>query len=338
MITIAYLTNRNETRIEWFFDSLTRELGGDCERVQVVVVDHLAQKLEETKDEEARVEARLEDFRSRAQFKFKHVPPKPSVWQGPHRLTQTDYFAPSNARNTALCYAEGEYIVFVDDLSVLLPGWFKEVEAAEASGVVACGSYAKALEMSVMSGELRKVKGMQTSLSMLKPDKVVEHLLKYHPQGVDSRLTQVDGWEPVEAGGSWMFGCSCAMPVSSLLEIEGFDEDCDPMGGEDYCCGMMLERLGLKFEYRKKMVTIESEELHSQGVPFNRPIKDADTAADASVRMLKWVQSGARRKGANYWGRGGLRVLRDKVLSGYPFPVMGIPEHDWRDSQPLREM
>ena len=58
MITIAYLTNRKETRIEWFFDSLTRELGGDCERVQVVVVDHLAQKLEETKDEEARVEGK----------------------------------------------------------------------------------------------------------------------------------------------------------------------------------------------------------------------------------------------------------------------------------------
>jgi len=338
MITIAYLTNRKETMIEWFFNSLHREIAGRTDGIQLIVVDYWCQELDVSHIETKRVEDRRTEFKKKSLIPFKHTPPKPSVWQGPHRLTKSDFFAPSNARNTALCFAEGEYIVFVDDLSVLMPGWFQEVEAAVKLGVVACGSYAKALEMSVVSGELRKVKGMRASLSMLTSDAVVEHLLKYHPQGVDSRLSQVNGWEPAAASGSWMFGCSCAMPVTALLEIEGFDEDCDPMGGEDYCCGMLLHRLGLKFQYRKRMMTVESEELHSQGVPFKRPIKDANTANDASLRMLKWVQSGARRKGANYWGRGGLRVLRDKVLNGSPLPVIGIPEHDWRDSQPLREM
>jgi hypothetical protein len=338
MITIAYMTNRKDPLIKWFFDSLHRELAGQVAGIQLVVVDYWCQALDKSQAERKRVEARRAKFKEKSLIPFKHTPPKPSVWQGPHRLTKSNFFAPSNARNTALCFAEGEYIVFVDDLSVLLPGWFQEVEAAAKLGVVACGSYGKALEMEVVFGELRRVRGMEDSLTMLTPETAIEHLQKDYPHGIDSRLKQVEGWEPVPAAGSWMFGCSCAIPVPPLLEIEGYDEDCDPMGGEDYCCGMMLERLGLKFQYRKRMMTIESEEGHHQDVPFNRPIKDANSPEDASVRMLNWVQSGVRRKGANYWGRGGLRVLREKVLNGSSLPILGIPEHDWRDSQPLREM
>lgn len=332
------MTHRRKTSIEWFFDSLHREVAGQTDEVQLVVVDYWCQELDKSQAERKRVEDRRTEFKKKSLIPFKHTPPKPSVWQGPHRLTKSDFFAPSNARNTALCFAEGEYIVFVDDLSVLMPGWFQEVEAAVKLGVVACGSYGKALEMDVVSGELRRIRGMERSPTMLTSESALAQLERDYPHGVDSRIKHVAGWEPHPAGGTWMFGCSCAMPVAALLEIEGFDEDCDPMGGEDYCCGMMLERLGLKFQYRKRMMTIESEELHFQDVPFSRPIKDANSPADASVRMLKWVQSGARRKGANYWGRGGLRVLRDEVLNGHTFPVMHIPENDWRDGQPLSEM
>ena len=135
-----------------------------------------------------------------------------------------------------------------------------------------------------------------------------------------------------------MFGCSVVMPVEALLQVNGFDEDCDPMGGEDYCCGMMLERRGFQFRYHRKMMTVESEECHGAETPFARPIKDGNGPNDASQRMLRWVQEGQRVQGADYYGGTGLRGVREGVLRGEEFPVVGIPEHDWRDQQPLREM
>ena len=77
---------------------------------------------------------------------------------------------------------------------------------------------------------------------------------------MDARLEQHEGWDPKPIEGKQMYGCSLVAPVESLLLINGFDEDCDPMCGGDYICGMMLERQGLKLKYHKKMMTVESEE------------------------------------------------------------------------------
>jgi glycosyltransferase involved in cell wall biosynthesis len=55
------------------------------------------------------------------------VPPKPTIWQGQHRVTKVNWWATSNARNTGIVLADHDYIVFCDDRSRLGPRWIDAV-------------------------------------------------------------------------------------------------------------------------------------------------------------------------------------------------------------------
>jgi len=315
MITIAYMTNRKNPRIRWFFDSLHRECGDDYSGIKLVVVDFYAQKGH--KWGTTQIVNRKAEFKKMAHCDIVHVPPKPTVWQGPHRLTNQDWFAASNARNTALCYAEGEYLVCVDDLSVLLPGWLNWLNFAIERKWIACGAYKKMLNLDVRVGEITNA--------------------EEYPEGVDSRLSHFNNKAPTRVTGNSAFGCSFGAPIEALLKINGWDEDNDSMAGEDYCCGMMLEQQGYMLYYVPGMMTYESEEAHHEETPFKRVIKPYQGSVDASHRMLNWVKEGRRPKGHNYDGFD-LRELRERILAGENFPVTQVPEHDWRDGQPLSEM
>jgi len=298
-LTIAYMTNRRDCMVQWFRDSLRREIAsyGEGLAIRTVMVDFFA------------------DDR-KGQFGFDcHVTPKPTVWQGRHRLTSRDYFAASNARNTAICLAPEGYIAFVDDLSVLMPGWLNAVRAAMSEGYIACGAYKKVLELEVVNGE-------------------AVHFIQ-QASGVDSRWPIGSDTEPVRIGGGQMFGASVAGPVEAFLKVNGFDEDCDSMGSEDYICGLMLEAAGYKLMYDRRMFTLESEERHGLETPFLRIIKKHPD--DASWNILNRVRDGSRRRGYCSW-LGGLGDLRNRVLAGEPFPNTGKPTNDWRDGQPLSEM
>lgn len=311
MLTIAYFTNRKNPRIQWFFDSLHRETGGNYSGIRVVVIDFWEYDRE------------IIGWRMirNGGGDFRHMPPKPTVWQGAHKLTSVDYFCPSNARNTAIALAPDGYIAFVDDLSVLIPGWLAAVREAQAGGYIALGAYKKMKALVVVDG---KVKSFEP-----------------YPSGVDSRWTAGNDSGPVPAAGSWMFGCSVAAPVQAFLDINGFDEDCDSMGSEDYIAGIMLQAAGYRLMYDRRMLTYESEEAHHEEPPFKRIIKVHKGAhpgcVDASHDILQKVLHG-RNRAPNYFGPGGLAELRQRVLAGEPFPITQIPEHDWRDGQPLREM
>ncbi len=290
--------------IEWFFDSLHLQCDGNYTNIKLVVVDFHAE-----------IEGRQEYIKSRAHCPIIHTPPKPTPWQGKYRLTKDDYFAAANARNTALCYADDGYIVFVDDLSVLLPGWLQAVREAQVDGYIACGSYCKVLNLVVD-------KGVVTSYDAYRP-------------GVDSRIEAVQGDAPVKCGGNWMFGCSVALPVEALLHVNGFDEDCDSMGSEDYITGLMLGKNGFEMRYCKRMRTLESEERHNQGKPMKRIIKPMKGFIDSSHAILQWVINGERMRAPNY---ANLRELRAHILAGGQFPTGVNPQHDYRDGQPLTEM
>lgn len=296
MLTIAYMTSRKNPRFEWFFGSLKRELATTSMQTKIVVVDRHYPRLLPT------------------DFTITHVPPKPNVWMGEYRLTSTDYFAASNARNTAILLAPDGWIAFIDDLSVIMPGWLKAVREAMEGRYVAAGAYQKVEDLKVT------------------PDGGV--LYTEVQRGIDSRWHYGD--KPINIPGSQLFGCSMACPVEWLLEINGFDEDCDSVGGEDYALGMMLQQAGRPIKYCRKMLTLEDDLAHGEEVPMIR-IDKGKSPNDKSHAMLHMIQGG-RRTAPNYFGPGGIRAVRERVLSGEQFPVTRVPDRDWYDSQPLRDM
>jgi len=283
-LTVAYITSRKEPRSEWFFSSLRREVGsGVLPRVAVV------------------------DFNC-SRRAFEHGlgyigtcfgrNPKPTPWQGAHRLTDHDAFAASNARNTAICLAPDGYIAFVDDVSVLCPGWFMAVKDAMENKRVVCGAYRKVNELTVDD------KGNITHFAD-------------HPAGHDSRWREgVNG--PVPCSSSYLFGCSFAAPVETLLSVNGFDECLDGLSFEDVCLGLRLEKAGNQLWYDQRMLTFESEEAHhGEGEKFQRHNRPIEGHQDCAWEMLDWIKNNPPQAR----GTPDLRKIREDVLRGAQFPM-----------------
>ncbi|MGD1050553.1 MAG: glycosyltransferase, partial [Solirubrobacteraceae bacterium] len=143
-MSVVHVTHRREPAVGWFVDSLARQLEpGD--QVEVIFVDGL---------HDAQRSLELDQLVG-GRFPFRHVPSKPNPWNGSHRLTtRSEYAALSSARNTGIVYATAPYVVFVDDLCVLMPGWWEQVRRAASERLVIGGAYRKDHEMVVRAGTL----------------------------------------------------------------------------------------------------------------------------------------------------------------------------------------
>lgn len=242
MLTFIYTTCRKNPKLEWFVDSLYKqvlECKFDTEKIQLVIVDF------ELQYDNTRQDNVTQLINNR--FDFVHAPSKPSPWQGKYRLTSRDCFSASLARNTGICYAKHSYIVFIDDLSVIGPNSFKHIVEYAVQNKVVAFSYKKVWDMDVKDGEIinkRETVG-----------------------GTDSRWSQ--GEEFRQIGGSQLFGYS-ASPLSVLLSVNGYDEICNSIGGEDYHYGMRIEKLSIPIYYSRHVVFYESEDHADQGNVFLR--------------------------------------------------------------------
>lgn len=316
-LTIAYITSRKAPMFHWFARSLTRELEEESpEDTQLIVVDFWNQEMPADGWDAAAVLARREVFASKFGIALQHVAPCGSVWQGPHRRTKENYFAASNARNTALMLARHDWIVIVDDLSVMMPGYLKAVREAINGNYIMCGAY-------------RKVKNLEVGNDgSVKFD-------DYAP-GWDHRWKYGNDNAPVLCGGGWMYGCSFAAPVEAFLRINGYPLVCDGMGYEDSVTGNVIERNGYQFRYDRRALTIESEEHHHLGKQMRRE-DPGISPADKSHAMLAMF-SNAVTFGDNYYEVGGLRKIREEVLAGRPLPDIGVPENEWFTGKRLSEL
>jgi hypothetical protein len=301
-LTIAYFTSRKEPLISWFFDSLDRELAGDYTNKKIIVVDFWA-------EEAGRGEFIRSQASAAANEVLVHVTPKPSVFQGRYRKMKDHWWDAAGARNTALCLAPDGWLLHLDDLSVMLPGYGVQIRAAmEKPDFVTCGAYRKVKQLVVDKGNIQSFED--------------------HPGGNDVRYQYGSDLGAVPCEGNWLFGCSVLATTEALLSTGGWPEALTAaLSMEDVLMGLMLRKRGYSLQYDRRMMTYESEEHHHTGPTIRR--SDYGTSPhDKSHAALRIIQQGDGFH-PNYFEAGGIRALRQYMLSGGQFPIPQVPEHDW---------
>lgn len=305
-LTICMTTSRPEPEIGWMLESLEKQVyTNEGSQIKVLVIDLL----------------KITTFHLFERFRgldFTHVAPKPNIFQGEHRLTKQDWWAVSNARNTALCLCKTDWILFLDDRCVLMPGFMAAVRQAMAGNYIMAGAYEKRQGMTVENG-------------VIKHGGIV--------QAVDSRETYFNAngiKPPFTCGGEWLFGCCLLLPLDWALQVNGYPERCNALSFEDVIFGMLLQKniFPMKFDPRAKM--IEDRTPDKLGTPMRRESKERhpNDTSDKAHTTLRWVST-AMKSDNDY----DIRELRAKIQAGGSFPIPN-PEKvyfDWFDGQDVRD-
>lgn len=286
-LSISYITAREEPCLDWLVDSLERQAQPDDE-IELIVVDALGRPAHEIGFRSIKAIARLVETQ-----------PKPSIWQGPHRVTAHDFYANSNARNTALVLASTDYICFLDDRCVLDPGWLDVVRRGERKrSSVLCGTYTKHADRGI----------------------VVDHRREREPRGKRDCV------------GGWCFGCNVALPLDWALKINGFEEGCDPVGLEDCVFGHMLSNAGYRLDFVVEMAVHldRSGPVH----PPNFPRQDKGQAPKDKSNAL--VARFSSRKRTEFTPD--LKKLRAELAraGAFPVPDPDAEHRDWYDASSLK--
>lgn len=324
MISIIYCTNRAEPKFDWFINSLFNQTNEEERKnIEVIFISYSDESFLHYDNVIAK-EYYLNDF------KIIQSHPKPNVYQGEKRKTTAEYFSPANARNTGFILSSGDYIVFIDDVSVLMPGWWSAVKKQAEAMHIVCGAYQKHYEMSVENGIIKSSRP--------------------HRVGIDSRWGLANG-SPVKISGAQFFGCSFGIPAKDFIQINGFDELCDSIGGEDYQFGLRLSNAGKTIWYDKNIYTVESEELHNQ--PYLMKREDRVMTPPAYLARLADFNMSKRHTSGNFdsshmildllygkkqtWTLGNNYTISDcRKTKTFP-EVENVNEH-WFDKKPLIEM
>jgi glycosyltransferase involved in cell wall biosynthesis len=252
--------------------------------------------------------------------------------QGVHKVTKNEYFAASNARNTAFTHCDTDYIVCIDDLTVIKEGWLDVVKWGQQHKYILLGSYSKVKNLTCQ--------------------KDGSYTFEHFPPGVDSRYNHplLRNHFAQKVTGSWLFGCSFGLPLELALAVDGFDETCDGQGAEDYDFGIRLERICKEIYYSKQMFTYEDEDLHfSEGnakfireskVLTDKTLMPQHKGVASDHAMLRHVlSSGSQPFQKNHLSekRAKIRQHDYKVEDDEDVKAF-IEKKDWRDGMPLTEM
>jgi len=307
-LTIAFITGRPEPHLEWLLESLAPQVVAHDE-IQVLVIDALgrsvaglcgASKKPQTLHGSSVSALRYGQWTPNVRVSL----PKPTPWQGVHRITACDWWAKSSAINTALVLCETDYIVFVDDCCRVGPKWLETVRRGERR------------RRSVLAGTYDKIeRGVVT------PD----HRRILSPQG------------KLDCGGGWLYGCSFALPLEWALETNGAEEGCDGMGTEDYIFGFMLANNGRRIDFVPDMAVIqERAETSTPGVPSIRLRRTDKGVAPNDKSHAALSRFRVRRRTEFSPDLIALRAARAAGSLVWPLPDPDLK--DWFDGQLVREM
>ena len=312
-LTIVYSTARAEPCFDWFFKSLEIQRGGG---IPVIVVDGRLghnETLDEMRGKELRAAAgpRL--------GAVSHVPVKPNPWQGRHRLTREDWWAAAAARNTGLCLCRTPWVAFLDDRCVLAPGWLDRAAAALTRPGVTAGSYRKHWHLRVEYGRV-----VDEGQVMGRDHRAAPEMIRRFGDPVGG------AYRTPYCGHT--FGCCLVSRVEDILAVNGFDESCDGLGGEDSILGVNLEASGIPIWFDPALLMIEDRTPEYSGPTMKKTDKGV-SPNDKSHAMV--ARSRGRPRATHAVD---LRAVREMVLRGDKFPPYAGPDCDWYDGQPMREM
>lgn len=324
MISLIYLTNRIDCKLDWTIQSFANQYDGSVP-VEWIIVDFW-------KDEQNIFHERANDIKHAmgGNFQYQHVSPKPSPVQGQYKITKEEWFAASNARNTGCAYAKGIHLAFIDDLSYLGENWWKAVKRSYENKQVVAGCYAKVLGLNVEYG--KRIAGENREV------------------GKDARLRANPNSRFI--GGGELFGCSFALPVETYCSVNGQDEILDTLGMEDYTFGIQLQKKGYSIWFDVDMYSEENEEMHGGGLVFKREDKllTPEQYELARIRLGCIHRMGGRTDSShlfldmlysqkNPWSFGNnfnMADLWNMTIKNYPLPT-GEEKH-WVDLQPFKDM
>ena len=291
-------TSRPEPEFKWLYDSLKNQC--DINDVKILIIS-------------------LHAPRTSNSVIVDHAifPPKPNIWQGDYRLPKENWWAVSNARNTALCLCKTDWILFLDDRCVLQPSFMDAVRLAMEGKYIMAGRYEKRQNMEVENGVITKHGQFQAT---------------------DSRYTHVQATKsviPFPCGGEWLFGCCLLMPLEWALQVNGYPERCNSLSFEDVIFGLILANNKFPMKFDPLAHIIEDRAPEKLGTPMKRSSKERhphDTS-DKAHTLLKWVRT-ATKSDNDY----DIRALRDTIQKGGEFPIPNNPEaRDWFDRELVRD-
>ncbi len=297
-LAVAFLTARREPQTNWFLDSLDRETGEDYSNIKIIIVDSFA-------------EERIPWGAGRIIGRPRTVAPKPTIWSGKHRITRENWWSKCNSANTAICLCDTEYIAFVDDRSVLMPGWLHAIQDAMTGDYAVCGTYEKREHLVVENGELLDWGNLL---------------------GVDDRRPQ-----PSPRRTKDWYGGSCALPLEWCLKVGGFPEDlCDGLGFEDVAFGILLRNNNLPMCFDSHMKIVEDRtpgQIDGALKRASKPSPDSNIRNAKDYRILD-IMNDSFTSGNSF----DIRSVRDAVLRGEPFPSPTASYKDWFDGAEISEM